>query len=63
MMRTRVVGCSLLCVFAVFFASVPSRAQLVTVTIQGQVYDSTGAVIPDAQVSVANTSTGISWMP
>ena len=60
MMRTRVVGCSLLCVLAILLASVPSRSQLVTVTIQGRVYDSTGAVIPDAQVSVVNPATGIS---
>src|SRR6185437_15190169 len=61
MMRARVVGCSLLSMLlAVMFASLPLTSQVVTVTVQGRVYDSTGAVIPDAQVSVVNTATGLS---
>jgi len=61
MMRARVVGCSLLCVWlAVMFASLPLTSQVVTVTVQGRVYDSTGAVIPGAQISVVNTATSLS---
>jgi hypothetical protein len=36
------------------------QAQVVTVTVQGKVYDSTGAVIPDATVTVLNSATHIS---
>src|SRR5579862_7094041 len=61
MMRARVVGCSLLCVWlAVIFTSLPLTSQVVTVTVQGRVYDSTGAVIPGAQISVVNTATSLS---
>jgi hypothetical protein len=60
MMRARVVGYSLLCAFAMLLLSLPSPSQVVTVTVQGRVYDSTGAVIPDAQVSAVNTATSIS---
>src|SRR5512146_3134336 len=61
MMRARVAGCSLLCVLlAVMFASLPLTSQVVTVTVQGRVYDSTGAVIPGAQVGVVNTATSLS---
>ena len=38
----------------------PLQAQVVTVTIQGRVYDSTGAAIPDASVTAVNTETGFS---
>ena len=40
--------------------SIPVLAQTVNVTIQGRVYDSTGAAIPQATVSAANTATGFS---
>jgi hypothetical protein len=59
MMRARVVACSLLCMLLVLL-SLPSLSQVVTVTVQGRVYDSTGAVIPDAQVTAVNTATSIS---
>jgi hypothetical protein len=59
MMRARVVGCSLLWVLAIVLASLPLQSQVVTVTVQGRVYDSTGAVIPEAQVSAVNTATSI----
>ncbi|HKW24203.1 MAG TPA: TonB-dependent receptor, partial [Terriglobales bacterium] len=59
MMRARVVGCSLLCMLLVVL-SFPSLSQVVTVTVQGRVYDSTGAVIPEAQVTAVNTATAIS---
>src|SRR6185437_3023989 len=61
MMRAPVVACSLLIVFlAVMFGSLPLQSQVVTVTVQGRVFDSTGAVIPEAQVSVVNTATSLS---
>ncbi len=61
MMRARVVGCSLLVLsVAVMFGSLPLQSQVVTVTVQGRVFDSTGAVIPEAQVSVVNTATSLS---
>ncbi|HKC72133.1 MAG TPA: carboxypeptidase-like regulatory domain-containing protein, partial [Terriglobales bacterium] len=59
MMRARVFACSLLCMLLVLL-SLPSFCQVVTVTVQGRVYDSTGAVIPDAQVTAVNTATAIS---
>ncbi|HYL94366.1 MAG TPA: carboxypeptidase-like regulatory domain-containing protein, partial [Terriglobales bacterium] len=59
MMRARVVGCSLLCMLLVLL-SLPALSQVVSVTVQGRVYDSTGAVIPDAQVTAVNTATSIS---
>ena len=44
-------------VAVLLMASVLS-AQVVTVTIQGRVYDTTGAAIPQANVSVTNPATG-----
>src|SRR5438128_6260041 len=44
-------------VVVLLMASVLS-AQVVTVTIQGRVYDTTGAAIPQANVSVTNPATG-----
>src|SRR6266852_2364708 len=38
----------------------PLRAQVVTVTIQGRAYDTTGAAISDAAVRAANSETGFS---
>src|SRR5579871_1146372 len=61
MMRARVVGCSLVWVWlAVMFVSLPALSQVVTVTVQGRVFDSTGAVIPDAKITVVNTATSFS---
>ncbi len=36
----------------------PARAQVVTATIQGRVYDASGAAISDATVTAANAATG-----
>src|SRR3989441_8445857 len=44
----------------VFLAASSLSAQVVTVTIQGRVYDTTGAAIPQANVSVTNPATGFS---
>src|SRR2546425_4477818 len=45
---------------AVLLAASSLSAQVVTVTIQGRVYDTTGAAIPQANVSVTNPATGFS---
>ena len=44
----------------IFFTPTTSMAQLVYAAIHGTVTDPTGAVIPNATVTVTNTSTGIS---
>ena len=51
---------SLVCLLIWSGASIPLVAQTVNVTIQGRVYDSTGAAIPQAAVSVVNTANGFS---
>src|SRR5947209_16926564 len=40
--------------------AVLSFAQTVTVTVQGRVYDSSGAALPEAAVTAVNTATGLS---
>ncbi len=47
---------SILC----FLCAIPSGAQTVTATLQGQVLDSSGGGIPKAKVSAANEATGFS---
>ena len=42
------------------FATVPLAAQVVTVTVQGRIYDSTGAGLPQATVTAVNAATGLS---
>ena len=37
----------------------PAFAQFETATVVGVVKDSTGAVVPDAKVTLANTQTGV----
>ena len=44
----------------VSIAFVPLTAQVVTVTIQGRVYDSSGAAISQAAVTAVNAATGLS---
>src|SRR5882762_9151588 len=44
----------------VLMASLPVSAQVVTVTVQGRVYDSSGAAIPQATVTAVNAATGLS---
>ncbi|MCZ6753058.1 MAG: TonB-dependent receptor [Acidobacteria bacterium] len=48
------------CVVAMFFFALTSHAQVSTGTISGTVTDSTGAVLPTAEVVVLNEDTGIS---
>lgn len=68
-MRQNIVGknawrqmsrASVLCLFAAAVSLVPARAQTVNVTIQGQVYDSTGAAISQATVTAVNSATALS---
>src|ERR1700693_5714156 len=68
-MRPKVAGCSVwkqmsrASVLGWFLAAMsigPAVAQTVNVTIQGRVYDSTGAAIAQATVSAVNTATGLS---
>ncbi|HXM20701.1 MAG TPA: carboxypeptidase regulatory-like domain-containing protein [Terriglobales bacterium] len=58
--RRSAVLCSLVCLLAWSGVSIPAAAQTVNVTIQGRVYDSTGAAISQADVSAVNTANGFS---
>ncbi len=51
---------SVFCGAAVFFFALTSHAQVSTGAISGTVSDSTGAVLPTAEVVVLNEDTGIS---
>src|SRR6202041_3125201 len=51
---------SLCCGLVAAVSISPAVAQTVNVTIQGGVYDSTGAGIPQASVTAVNTATGLS---
>jgi len=48
------------CVVILAAVVLPLQAQVVTVTIQGRVYDATGAAISQASVTVVNAATGFS---
>ena len=47
-----------LCLIAGALTILPLHAQVVTVTIQGRIYDTTGAAISQAQVKAVNAGTG-----
>jgi hypothetical protein len=47
-----------LCLIALTCGVLPLHAQVVTVTIEGRVYDTTGAAITQAAVSAVNADTG-----
>ena len=51
---------SLLCVITILTAvCLPTAAQTVTVSVQGRVFDTSGAAIPEPTVSVQNVATGL----
>lgn len=51
---------SLLCVLAILtVAGVPAAAQTVTVSVQGRVFDTSGAAIPQPTVTVQSAATGL----
>jgi hypothetical protein len=58
--RNSAVLSGLVCLLVGCAMSVLAAAQTVNVTIQGRVFDSTGAVIPQASVTAVNASTGFS---
>ena len=47
-------------IVCLLLAGMLATAQVVTVTVQGRVYDSTGAAIPQATVTAVNSATGLS---
>jgi hypothetical protein len=51
---------SLLLVLVCCGVAVPARAQFETATVLGTVHDVSGAVVPEAQVTLTNTATGVS---
>ena len=53
-------GAWALCLIALASLVLTVQAQVVTVTIQGRVYDSTGAAISEAAVKAVNGATGFS---
>jgi len=58
--HSRLCNVRLAVLLAVLLTTSSLSAQVVTVTIQGRVYDTTGAAISQANVSAANTATGFS---
>lgn len=57
--RARILVQMALCLCVVMFAAMPSFGQADQGAITGTVQDATGAVVPNAQVSVASTETGL----
>src|SRR5439155_98776 len=55
--RLRIANCAF-CLLMILAMMLPLQAQ-VSVTIQGRVYDTTGAAIPQANVTVTNAATGL----
>src|SRR5205807_8708045 len=49
-----------LCSLIVLLAAVPASAQFDTASVVGTVRDSSGAVVPDATVTLTHTATGLS---
>ncbi|MBZ5574141.1 MAG: carboxypeptidase regulatory-like domain-containing protein [Acidobacteriia bacterium] len=57
--RKSAVLCSLVCWLVWVAGTSTAAAQTITVTIQGRVYDATGAAIPQAGVTAVNAATGL----
>src|SRR5437762_1187406 len=53
-------GWVLLFVVVATCLNLPVHAQVVTVSVQGRVYDATGAAVPEANVTIVNADTGFS---
>src|SRR5215472_12998947 len=49
-----------LCLPVFLLASLPTEAQVVTASLQGRIYDATGAALSQADVTALNTATGLS---
>jgi hypothetical protein len=59
-MKFKAIAASLSLLAAILVIALPSNAQVTTAAIHGIVTDPAGAVIPNADITVLNTSTGIS---
>ena len=57
--RIRLLSMSVPLVAALLVLALPAAAQISTATVNGTVRDSTGAVIPGAEVSISNVETGV----
>src|SRR5260370_41631475 len=60
--RDRLAGSLLVVLIAalVLVVPIPAAAQRITGTLRGQVFDPTGAAVPNAQVTATNQETGVS---
>lgn len=58
--QSKILAACLLLLTGIFLAPNRANAQSVNAAVHGAVTDSTGAVVPDATVTITNTSTGIS---
>ena len=58
-MRTKLIGCAQFLILALVM-QVNLLGQVVTGTLLGTVLDSTGAVVPNASVTITNEGTGVS---
>src|SRR5207253_11066005 len=54
------LACMLSVVMIVAALGLPGQAQVVSVTVQGRVYDTSGAAVPNAAVTATNAGTGLS---
>ncbi len=60
--RDRLTSCLLVVLIAalVLVVPIPAAAQRITGTLRGQIFDPTGAAVPNAQVTATNQETGVS---
>jgi len=57
--RKSAVLCGLLCLVLSIAGTIPVSAQTINATIQGRIYDATGAAISQAGITVVNAATGL----